>query len=127
MNIKTLQRHTDLPGRHESAEIHVHEGLVVESRISADNGRIVAAKFQRHRRQLVGRYLHHMLADTHRPGEIDKSHQRMPDKIVANLSGITGDDVDHPGRKHLGYFLKRYAGCENGQLRRLHDNCIACH
>ena len=68
-----------------------------------------------------------MLADTHRPGEIDKSHQRMPDKIVTNLGGITGDDVDHPGRKHLGDFLKRHAGCENGQLRRLHDHCIAGH
>ena len=127
MNIKTLQRHAYLARRHEGAEIHVHEGLFVKPRVGADNRRIVAAELQRHRRQLVGRHLHHMLADTHRPGEIHKADQRMPDEAVADLGRIAGNDIDNPGRKHLGDFLKCHAWCENGQLRRLHNNCIACH
>ena len=33
--------------------------------VRLDDGRIVAAEFQRHRCQLVSRYLHDMLANTH--------------------------------------------------------------
>ena len=57
-----------------------------------------------------------MFADADRPGKIHKPDQRMSDQAVANFGRITGDNINHTGREHLGNFLKCQARRKNGQF-----------
>ena len=51
----------------------------------------------------------------------------MADKIVADLGRVTGDNIDHAGRKHLGNFLQCHTWRQDSQFGRLHHHSIAGH
>ena len=108
------------PGRGSDAR---HGRLQI--RVRQDDGRGLAAEFERHAGEVAGGHLHHALAGRDRPGEGDLVDARVPDQVLADVP-VGGQDRQHALRQPgLAGDLAEQIGVERGLGRRLEDDRAA--
>ncbi len=95
----------------------------VDGIVRADDRRRLAAEFQRHRRQVLGRRAHHLAADMGRAGEQQmvegQRRERLGDRHVAD------DDRHLVGGEMLGDQALQQLGEARRQFRRLQHGAVA--
>ena len=124
VHVHALGVHADLAGGVVDGRKETIEVRVVENRVLQNDGRIVAAQFQRDAREARRGHFHDLLAAAHRAGEAD-----LGDVGVADQRGHVGirasDDVEHAWRQLLGNALHDACRGQRRRQRRLHDDGVA--